>query len=119
MQRESGKLGGPGRLVARALLSLFIIGLAGFAVPAQTTKLRKATFDKNSPFYFVGAILRQTLENYLDRSITMGYFLFPGSREVAALVSLIRLGCRRCGKLQSFFSRRLLPKHSFARYRSR
>ena len=43
--------------------------------------VRKPSFDKNSPFYFDGAISRQTLENYLDRSITMGYFLVPGQPE--------------------------------------
>ena len=41
----------------------------------------KPTFDKNSPFYFDGTISRQTLENYLDRAITMGYFLVPGQPE--------------------------------------
>jgi hypothetical protein len=41
----------------------------------------KPNFDKNSPFYFDGSISRQTLENYLDRSITMGYFLVPGKPE--------------------------------------
>ena len=41
----------------------------------------KATFDKNSPFSFDGTISRQTLENYLDRAITMGYFLVPGQPE--------------------------------------
>jgi len=38
-------------------------------------------FDKNSRFYFDGTISRQTLENYLDRAITMGYFLVPGQPE--------------------------------------
>ncbi len=41
----------------------------------------KPTFDKNSPFYFDGTISRQTLENYLDHAITMGYFLVPGEPE--------------------------------------
>ena len=38
-------------------------------------------FDQNSPYYFDGTISRQTLENYLDRSVTMGYFLVPGKPE--------------------------------------
>jgi hypothetical protein len=38
-------------------------------------------FDKNSPFYFDGTISHQTLEHYLDRAITMGYFLVPGQPE--------------------------------------
>ena len=41
----------------------------------------KPNFDKNSPFYFDVSILRQTLENYLDHAITMGYFLVPGKPE--------------------------------------
>jgi hypothetical protein len=78
MHLKSRKLGGPGRPIAAALLPLFIIGLAGFASAAQPTKPGKPAFDKNSPFYFDGTISRQTLENYLDRAITMGYFLVPG-----------------------------------------
>ena len=41
----------------------------------------KRTFDQKGPFFFDGTILRQTLENYLDRAITMGYFLVPGQPE--------------------------------------
>ena len=41
----------------------------------------KPNLDKKSPFYFDGAISRQTLENYLDHAITMGYFLVPGEPE--------------------------------------
>jgi hypothetical protein len=36
--------------------------------------------------------------------------LIRESRALAVLVSLIRLGCRRCGKLQSFFSEAIAPK---------
>jgi len=45
---------------------------------AKAAESAKPTFDKNSSFYFDGAISRQMLENYLDRAITMGYFLVPG-----------------------------------------
>jgi hypothetical protein len=38
-------------------------------------------FDKKSKYYFDGSISRQVLENYLDRSVTAGYFLTPGSPE--------------------------------------
>jgi hypothetical protein len=38
-------------------------------------------FQTNSPYYFDGTISRQTLENYLDHSVTMGYFLVPGKPE--------------------------------------
>ena len=36
-------------------------------------------FDKNSKYYFDGSISREALENYLDRSVTAGFFLTPGS----------------------------------------
>ena len=49
--------------------------------PNQPADVARPAFDKNSPFYFDGTILRQTLENYLDRSVTMGYFLVPGKPE--------------------------------------
>ena len=42
---------------------------------AKTT----GVFDKNSMYYFDGSISREVLENYLDRSVTAGYFLIPGS----------------------------------------
>jgi len=38
-------------------------------------------FDKNSKYYFDGSISREVLENYLDRSVTAGYFLTPGTPE--------------------------------------
>lgn len=47
----------------------------------QPADSAKPVFDKNSPFYFDGTISRQTLENYLDRSVTMGYFLVLGKPE--------------------------------------
>jgi hypothetical protein len=92
MHLESRNLGGRARLLAAALLSLFIIGsvtgtsATGTSATAETAstqpaKSAKPTFDKNSPFYFDGTISRQTLENYLDHAITMGYFLVPGQPE--------------------------------------
>ena len=42
---------------------------------AKTT----GVFDKNSKYYFDGSISREVLENYLDRSVTAGYFITPGS----------------------------------------
>jgi len=38
-----------------------------------------SVFDKNSKYYFDGSISREVLENYLDRSVTAGYFLTPGT----------------------------------------
>jgi hypothetical protein len=81
MYLGSRKLGGPGWLVAAPLLSPFIIGFVGQEAPAQPTKPDQSTFDTNSPFHFDGTISRQTLDNYLDRAITMGYFLVPGQPE--------------------------------------
>ena len=40
-----------------------------------------SVFDKNSKYYFDGSISREVLENYLDRSVTAGYFLTPGAPE--------------------------------------
>ena len=55
-------------------LVLVIVGLS-----ACTTGSVK--FDKKSKFYFDGSISREVLENYLDRAVTAGYFLTPGSPE--------------------------------------
>ncbi|MDR3262197.1 MAG: hypothetical protein LBT78_10255 [Tannerella sp.] len=41
----------------------------------------KAVFPKDSKYFFDGSISRETLENYLDRSVTAGYFLVPGNPE--------------------------------------
>jgi len=38
-------------------------------------------FDKSSKYYFDGSISRSTLENYLERAVTAGYFLCPGTPE--------------------------------------
>lgn len=38
-------------------------------------------FDKSSRYFFDGSISREVLENYLDRSVTAGYFLVPGTPE--------------------------------------
>ena len=51
------------------------------AVDTQETGTNVPVFQTNSPFYFDGTISRQTLENYLDHSVTMGYFLVPGAPE--------------------------------------
>ncbi len=75
------------RLIALVLSVVCAFGSAGTMLAAdanfesQTADPAKPNFDKNIPFYFDGTISRQTLENYLDRSITMGYFLVPGEPE--------------------------------------
>lgn len=38
-------------------------------------------FSKKSKYYFDGSLSREVLENYLDRSVTMGYFLVHGTPE--------------------------------------
>ena len=57
------------------------VGSSSKTAASQPAEAGKPTFDKNSPFYFDGTISRETLENYLDRAITMGYFLVPGEPE--------------------------------------
>jgi len=42
---------------------------------------RTDVFDAKSKYYFDGSISRRVLENYLDRSVTAGYFLVPGTPE--------------------------------------
>ena len=49
--------------------------------PNQPADVAGPVFDSKSPYYFDGTISRPTLENYLDRSVTMGYFLVPGKPE--------------------------------------
>jgi len=44
------------------------------------TRNVQTKFSKD-PYYFDGSISREVLENYLDRSVTMGYFLVPGTPE--------------------------------------
>ena len=81
MHFASRKLGGPARFALAAILSLFVLGFSEVAAPAQPANSATPNFDKSSPFHFDGSISRQTLENYLDRAITMGYFLVPGQPE--------------------------------------
>ena len=47
----------------------------------NTEKTEAVEFSKTSPYYFDGSISREVLENYLDRSVTAGYFLVPGAPE--------------------------------------
>ena len=55
-------------------LALIVLGLG-----ACTSKT--GVFDKNSKYYFDGSMPREILENYLDRSVTAGYFLTAGTPE--------------------------------------
>jgi len=69
--------------IGAAALVLFaaLAGAAEKAPPTQPADAAKAVFDKNSRYYFDGTISRRTLESYLDRAVTMGYFLVPGEPE--------------------------------------
>ena len=61
------------------IYKFFALVLIAFGL--NTCMLKAEVFDKNSKYYFDGSISRQVLENYLDRSVTAGYFLTPGTPE--------------------------------------
>ncbi|HEY3389418.1 MAG TPA: hypothetical protein VGK38_07605, partial [Prolixibacteraceae bacterium] len=61
------------KLITLSMISIFVSGMGG-SVVGKTAKLPP-------DFKFDKKISRQVLENYLDRSITMGYFLVPGKPE--------------------------------------
>jgi len=63
------------RLVLVAAVAVSCLGIQG-CCNADKTK-----FSKSSPYYFDGSISREVLENYLDRSVTAGYFLVAGTPE--------------------------------------
>ena len=54
-----------------------ILMVVGLSACSNST----GVFNKNSKYYFDGSISREVLENYLDRSVTAGYFLVPGTPE--------------------------------------
>jgi hypothetical protein len=92
LDRAAGRTRALGGLKILALLCLGCGVLAGAARaidgptadPARresSADSAKAVFDHRSPYYFDGTISRQVLENYLDRAVTMGYFLVPGEPE--------------------------------------
>lgn len=62
--------------IAILLLTVCLHCMANYNEKRATTE-----FDKNSPYYFDGSISRNVLERYLDRSVTAGYFLVPGTPE--------------------------------------
>jgi len=59
-------------------LLLTVLILSSFTACTQD---KKEVFDKNSKYYFDGSISREALENYLERAVTAGYFLCPGTPE--------------------------------------
>lgn len=62
---------------------LVIVLWMGFCVlwHGNNLKAEQQPFSKESAYYFDGSISREVLERYLDRSVTAGYFLVPGTPE--------------------------------------
>ena len=46
-----------------------------------STDSKKGQLPQDSSYYFDGSISRESLESYLDRAVTAGYFLVPGTPE--------------------------------------
>ena len=67
--------------ISRYIVTSFVIVLSLFAGVQKVEAAEKDSFSKNSKYYFDGSISRKILENYLDRSGTMGYFLVHGTPE--------------------------------------
>ena len=67
--------------INRYIFNLLLIALFFFAGVQKAGAAEKGSFSKNSKYYFDGHISRKVLENYLDRSATMGYFLVHGTPE--------------------------------------
>ncbi|WP_321334150.1 hypothetical protein [uncultured Bacteroides sp.] len=62
---------------------LMLLTAVTYCMAAKSSKQQTAAreFDKASPYYFDGSISREVLEHYLDRAVTAGYFLVPGTPE--------------------------------------
>jgi hypothetical protein len=70
-----------GEVVSKLAVIIFILQTFNISVyAARGIEPEKVKFRKG-PYYFDGKISRDVLENYLDRSVTMGYFLVPGTPE--------------------------------------
>ena len=63
--------------VSLSILAVVVLGLQSCCNCPD----RKQQFSKQSKYWFDGSISREVLENYLDRSVTAGYFLVPGTPE--------------------------------------
>jgi hypothetical protein len=62
-------------------LSLLALAAAGSLFSGCAEKRQQSQFAEDSPYWFDGSISREALENYLDRSVTAGYFLVEGTPE--------------------------------------
>ena len=63
------------KIVVVSIFAVLMFGLTSYC----QNGIQK--FDNRSKYYFNGSISREVLENYLDRSVTAGYFLTPGAPE--------------------------------------
>ncbi len=63
------------------IFTILFLGLQNCCNCNNNSSAVKEKFPKNSKFYFDGSISREALENYLDRAVTAGYFLVPGTPE--------------------------------------
>ena len=62
------------------LLAICFIALLSLSFP-QANATKNPSLKRSEKFSFDGSISRKVLENYLDRSITLGYFLVPEKPE--------------------------------------
>jgi hypothetical protein len=68
-------------LLAIAVIAIALVTGCLFLQQCSNSATGQATFSKDSKYHFDGSISRETLENYLDRAVTAGYFLVPGNPE--------------------------------------
>ena len=62
------------------VILVFTVLISGLQSCSSNVKVEQS-FSKSSKYYFDGSISREVLENYLDRSVTAGYFLVSGTPE--------------------------------------
>ena len=62
------------------VILVFTVLIFGLQSCSSNVKVEQS-FSKSSKYYFDGSISREVLENYLDRSVTAGYFLVSGTPE--------------------------------------
>ncbi len=62
------------------LFAICFAALLSLSIP-QSSAAKKSSAPGSAKYGFDGSISKEVLENYLDRSITMGYFLVPGKPE--------------------------------------
>ncbi len=68
-------------IIGHPVYAILMLAMVLFAGVRNTDAAEKNSFSKKSKYYFEGSISREVLENYLNRSATMGYFLVHGTPE--------------------------------------